>query len=182
MFDLIIGSAILHHLVDPFAALVNITSSLKPGGKIVLIEPMEAGCLLLTIIYERVLEFFQKRGEITHKIANLMRAMRTDIHARLGVPQQHDWTKYLDDKWVFNRVYLAQLTEKLGLSIVQVFPNQLNLTHVYEESFRSLLSDTGNTGIQIPEEVFEIFREFDEGIHPDLKEWLCPTGIILITK
>jgi SAM-dependent methyltransferase len=49
-FDVVIGAAILHHLLDPRAALINVSGSVKPGEKIILVEPLEAGSLLLTSI------------------------------------------------------------------------------------------------------------------------------------
>lgn len=182
VFDLIVGSAILHHLIDPFAALVNVASALKPGGKIVLIEPMEAGHLLLAIIYEQILEFFQNNGQLEHPIAGLMRTIRTDVYARLGVPQRHSWTKNLDDKWVFNRTYLTQLARQLGCSNVHIHPTPTDLTYVFQAAFHSLLSDSGNAGVLILEEVIKILRDFDQGIPLSLKERLCPTGIIVFIK
>ena len=131
---------------------------------------------------EQILEVFQKYGNLEHPVAGLMTAMRADIHARLGVPQQHPWTKYLDDKWVFNRTYLIELARQLGFSNVQIFPTPTDLTYVFQGAFYSLLSDSGNAGIQIPEDVIKILRDFDEGIRSDLKERLCPTGIIVFTK
>ena len=54
-FDLVLGAAILHHLLDPRAALLNVCAGLRPGGKIVLIEPLEAGSLLPHAMYAAVL-------------------------------------------------------------------------------------------------------------------------------
>ena len=55
-FDLVLGAAILHHLLDPRAALANVADSVKPGGKLILVEPLESGSLIMAMIYARVLE------------------------------------------------------------------------------------------------------------------------------
>jgi SAM-dependent methyltransferase len=41
-FDLVIGVAILHHLLDPMAALRTVRRALRPGGVAVFFEPFEA--------------------------------------------------------------------------------------------------------------------------------------------
>ena len=46
-FDLIVGGAVLHHLFDPEAALKNVARWLRPGGKIIMIEPLEAGAHMM---------------------------------------------------------------------------------------------------------------------------------------
>lgn len=181
-FDLVYGSAIIHHLIDPLEALRHVAYSLKPGGRMVLVEPIEGGCLLLTTLYEAVLEVLQQRGATEHPIAKLMVAMRTDIHARLGVPIRKPWTERLDDKWVFNRPYLVSLAKDLGCRTVSIHVGQTDLTHLYEESFRSLLADSGNADVDIPPEVVEVVRSFDTGISNALKEYLCPTGVIVFEK
>ena len=183
VFDLIYGAAILHHLQDPLQALRHVVSSLKAGGKIVLVEPMEGGCLLLTAMYENILNVLESIGaEKDHPIRKLMEALRTDIHARLGVPDCKPWTKHLDDKWVFNRPYLSKLASDLGCRSVSVYKNQPDLSHLYEDCFRSVLADSGNASVDIPPEVLRVIHNFDRDISCELKEVLCPTGIIVIEK
>lgn len=181
-FDLVIGAAILHHLLDPRAALVNVADGLKPGGRIVLVEPLEAGSLVLCAMYGAVLRVLADLGQCRGGLARLMRALRLDIQCRLGPPAAKPWTAQLDDKWIFDEPYLAELATQLGLSKVEVHPAQPDLTNVYEGAFRSVLSDSGNQGLEIPQPVLECVREFDRGIDQALKKRLCPTGIIVFTK
>ena len=182
VFDLVLGAAILHHLLDPRAALVNVCASLKPGGKIVLIEPLEAGSLVLCTMYGAVLRVLAALGQGDGALARLMKALRLDIQCRLGPPAAKPWTAELDDKWVFDESYLVHLGAQLGLSQVEIHPAQPDLANVYEGAFRSVLSDSGNQGLDIPQPVLDCVREFDRGIDPTLKERLCPTGIIVFTK
>ena len=92
VFDLVLGAAILHHLLDPRAALVNVCASLKPGGKIVLIEPLEAGSLVLCTMYGAVLRVLAELGQGDGALARLMKALRLDIQCRLGPPAAKPWT------------------------------------------------------------------------------------------
>lgn len=182
LFDVVVGTAIMHHLLDPYEALKNVAISLKPNGKIILVEPLESGSLILVMIFEKILEVLKHLKDDQGPIANLMRAMRLDIQSRLGVPVQKPWTKFLDDKWVFDGPYLENLAENLGLSAVSVTPTPLDLTRIYEVTFLSLLRDSGNGDVPVPAAVSAIVQEFDQGISVNLKQKLCPTGIIIFTK
>ena len=181
-FDVVIGAAILHHLLDPRAALTNVASSLKPGGKMILVEPLEAGSLVLTAIYAEVLSVLGELGQEDGDLARLMKALRLDTHCRLGPPIQKPWTAALDDIWVFDKPYLVALAGQLGLSRADIYPAQPDLTKVYEDAFRSVLSDSGNGGLSVPEPVWDCVREFDRGIDLRLKEKLCPTGVFVFAK
>ncbi len=183
-FDIVIGCAILHHLLDPCAALKNVFFSLKEGGKVILCEPLEAGNLINAIIYEAVIslerQFDKSSGD--GRLSKLMFAVRRDIQARLGVPDAKPYTKDLDDKWVFDPTYIAALATQLGCKHVEIFPIQQDLTTIFETSFRSLLAESGNSDIVPSGKVLDMLREFDTGISSALKSRLCPTGIIVFTK
>lgn len=181
-FDLVIGAAILHHLLDPRAALANAAAALRPGGRIVLVEPLESGSLMLVAMFARVLTVLAQSGAGDGPLANLMRAMRLDIQSRLGPPVEKPWTRELDDKWVFDMPYLQRLAAELGLSKVDVHPAQPDLSRVYENAFTSLLADSGLSKIDVPQPVLDSVRRFDRGIGEDLKRELCPTGVIVFTR
>jgi SAM-dependent methyltransferase len=181
-FDLVVGCAILHHLVDPRRALANVAASLRPGGRIVLVEPLESGSLTLVAMFATVLAALVRMGESGGRLAQFMRAMRLDIQSRLGPPVEKPWTRGLDDKWVFDEPYLMALAKDLGLAGVDVHPADPDLTHVYENAFRSLLADGGLADVPIPPAVVDAVRAFDRGIAPELKRELCPTGVIVFRR
>jgi SAM-dependent methyltransferase len=181
-FDVAIGAAILHHLLDPRAALTHVARSMKPGGRMIFVEPLEAGSLLLTTIYARVLAVLDDEGERDGRLSQLMRAFRLDIQCRLGPPAARPRTPLLDDKWVFDEPYLADLARQLGLAKVEIHPAQDDLTHVFEAAFRSMLADSGHAALSVPESAVDAVREFDRSIGADMKRRLCPTGIVVFTK
>ena len=98
--------------------------SVKPGGRMIFVEPLEAGSLVLTMLYARVLEVLADIGAGDGKLAELMRAFRLDIQCRLGPPVVKPRTALLDDKWVFDAPYLIELARRLGLSKVEIHPAQ----------------------------------------------------------
>ena len=137
---------------------------------------------VLSLLETRVLGVLAGCGEQQGELARLMRALRLDIHSRLGPPAAKPWTAALDDKWVFDEPYLVELAADLGLANVAVHPAQPDLSRVFEGAFMSVLADSGNAGLAIPEPVLERVREFDRAIDPALKARLCPTGVIVFTK
>lgn len=181
-FDLVVGCAVLHHLVDPRAALANVASSLRPRGKIILVEPLESGSLALVAMFGRVLAVLVRAGDGDGQLAGFMRAMRLDIQSRLSPPVEKPWTRDLDDKWVFDEPHLMELAAGLGLSKVEVHPADPDLSHVYENAFRSLLSDGGLAAVPIPAAVIDCVRMFEGGMGLNLKRELCPTGVIVFTR
>ena len=181
-FDLVIGAAIVHHLLDPRRALANVAESLKPGGRMIFVEPLEAGSLILATIYARALEELERLGEGDGTLAQLMRAFRDDIRCRLGPPAVRPQTALLDDKWVFDVPYLIDLARGLGLAKVDIHPAQTDPAHIFEAAFRGTLADSGNASLPIPAPVIDAVREFDRAIDPELKCRLCPTAIVVMTK
>jgi SAM-dependent methyltransferase len=181
-FDVIIGWAVLHHLTDPYAALENVAASLKPGGKLLMNEPLEAGCMVLAALYEKCIKVLIELGHGDGALAGLLRMVRNDMQHRLGVPVVQSWTAGLDDKWLFDEPYLIELCEQLKLSAVEVHPVEDDTTHLYEGCFRSLLFSSGNAALEVPHEIYDVVREFDRGIAPELKRKLTPAGLIIFTK
>jgi 2-polyprenyl-3-methyl-5-hydroxy-6-metoxy-1,4-benzoquinol methylase len=181
-FDFIFGAAILHHLLYPAKALLNVSRALKPGGSLVLVEPLEAGSLLLCILFEKILLTVDHSDKRTHPVSNLMRAMRLDIQSRLGVPVLKPWSEHLDDKWVFDEPYLHTLAKDLDFSGVEIYPSSTDLETVYTDAFYSLLSDSGNKNAYVCPQINQVLFEFDRGFARELKQKLAPSGIIIFRK
>jgi hypothetical protein len=110
-------------------------------------------------------------------------AQRIDIQARLGCPIiKKDFTEFLDDKWVFSEYYLTELCKQLNLSSVNVFSSVEVLDNLYKDTFISLVNDSGNSHVVIPEGILDILEKYDHSISNNLKSKLLTTGIIVFEK
>ena len=178
-FDLVIGFAILHHLADPLAALQNVVYALKPGGKVILNEPLEAGNMLLYVLYERIIAFLFQEGVTDGPLITLLRAIRRDFQHRLGVPELKPWTVHLDDKWLFDEPYLQRLAQQLHFQRHVTHPGIVAFPTVFEISFRALLEESGIAHADVSSGVWEIVREFDRSVSDRLKAQTPPTGYIV---
>lgn len=181
-FDLVIGAAILHHLTDPYEALKNVANTVRPAGKLIFVEPLEAGNLMLMALFDRLLDVLASLGQAKGTLPDLFKALRLDFEARLGVPVPKPWTAVLDDKWLFGHAYLRSLSEQLGFERVDIFPAQPDLMRIFEESVLNFLQVTGLSATPLPPEALAVIREFDEGVSTALKAQFCPTGIIVFSK
>ena len=82
--DMVLGAAILHHLLDPAHALETAYSALKPGGMAIFFEPFE-GLAVLRIAFDLILDRAGRESEpLDPRVAGFLTAMSTDYAARAG--------------------------------------------------------------------------------------------------
>lgn len=182
IFDLVIGGAILHHMLDPEAALKNAARWLRPGGKILLIEPLEVGGHMMAAIYLKLIEVTELELGAQHKLVLFFKAMCQDYEARFGVPRVKPFTKNLDDKWLFHTSYLRDMAEKIGLVLEFVAPTITDSGNLFSNAVRGNLDVAGLGDISAPDSMWNMLEVFDRGITPDLKEFFAPEGIICLSK
>lgn len=181
-FDLVIGGAILHHMLDPEAALRNVALWLRPGGKILLIEPLEIGGHIMAAIYLRLIEQTEQELGSQHRLILFFKAMCQDYEARFGVPRVKPWSANLDDKWMFHTSYLREMAQKIGLTLELVAPTFTDSSALFTNSVRGTLDVAGLADLPTPESMWRTLQLFDEGISPVLKETFAPEGIITLAK
>ncbi len=179
-FDLVIGGSILHHMFDPEAALKNTARWLRPGGKILLFEPLEIGGHIMAAIYLTLLA--ELEFDVDPKILTHFKAICHDYEARFGVPRVKPWTRDLDDKWLFHPFYLREMASNIGLKFELISPVNTNLEQIFSDAVRSTLNCAGLGGIPTPDKMWEILKLFDVGMSADLKKRLTSEGIIILAK
>lgn len=103
-FDLAVGIAILHHIVDPRRVLRACANALAPGGMALFVEPFETAHGVLRMAYRRVLAEARHRGARDPGFGMLER-MVVDHEARLRDKADPIFDR-LDDKWYFTRTWL----------------------------------------------------------------------------
>jgi len=182
VFDLVIGGAILHHMLDPEAALKNVARWLRPGGKILLIEPLEVGGHMMAAIYLKLIEMSELELGSRHKLVLFFKAMCQDYEARFGVPRVKPFTKNLDDKWLFHTSYLREMAEKIGLALELVAPTITDSGKLFSNAVCGNLEVAGLGDIPVPDSIMKTLQVFDDGISPELKEFFAPEGIICLAK
>jgi hypothetical protein len=167
-------------MLDPEAALMNAARWLRPGGKVLLFEPMEIGAHLMTAIYLTLLG--ELESDVDPRVLSFFKAMCHDYEARFGLPRRKPWTHDLDDKWFFHPSYLRDMAKKIGLTLELVNPINTDLSSIFSNQVQSTMNLAGLTDAHIPKKLWEIVNLFDVGISDNLKNRFSSEGIIILAK
>ncbi len=176
-FDIAIGAAILHHLLDPPSAIRQICSAVRPGGCALFFEPFEIGAGMLRLIYERMLA--ETALKITDEVTDLLQRIVTDIRVRSG-PDKTIFPQ-LDDKWLFTRSFFEEQARANGVSVT-VFP-----LHTAKDAFRKqtlnyLQIVLGAGESLLPTQAWDMIRYYDEAFSEELKSEMLIEGGIVFQK
>jgi SAM-dependent methyltransferase len=183
VFDLVVGSAILHHLLQPAEAIAHALACLKPGGVAVFFEPFEYGCNLLKTLYHFLLDEPRVRQGLHPDVAAHFLAMIRDYNARFDVEAVKPFTKYLDDKWLFTRRFFAEACHRNGCQLVDILNNREDsLAEAFTSQVLENLQLTGLGDHPLPDRLMEICREFDRSLSLDLRRQLLVDGVVVIRK
>ena len=194
-FDLVCGSAILHHLVDPRKAIMNAMSALKPNGAAIFFEPFEYGCTILKLIHDRVLRESEIRDQsriVDHKqsplkpdVAAFLRDISHDYFLRSNVSGGvKPFTAELDDKWLFNRKYFEGIKEEIGASKLITYSNhEGHLTTLFEDYVGQNFHLGRDWKREVmPEWAWEVVRGFDRTISDEMKLSFMIEGTVIFIK
>ncbi|WP_418132485.1 class I SAM-dependent methyltransferase [Variovorax sp. 375MFSha3.1] len=181
-FDLVMGIAILHHLIDPLQAIKAAHAALKPGGLAVFFDPFE-GFGLISMAFRTILERADRdRLELNPTAAKFMQAMITDLDARKGTDKTADRFRYMDDKWLFTRTYFEDAAAEAGFRSVKVIARNTSDT-----STREYVTDLFRLGCQLepdalPPWAWEPIDLMDQTFSTEMKADLVMEGVIVLSK
>ena len=112
VFDLAVGAAILHHVLEPDRVVDACARALVPGGAAIFFEPFELGHAVLHLAYADILREAERRGESTRGLA-MVRRLRDDHSTRLTDPGDPRFLE-LDDKWMFTAGFFDAAARRGG--------------------------------------------------------------------
>lgn len=181
-FDLVMGIAILHHLIDPLQAMKAAHAALKPGGIAVFVDPFE-GFGLIAMAFRMIGQRAERdQLEISPVAATFMKAMIVDLDARKGTDKSADRFRYMDDKWLFTRTYFEDAAARAGFRSVRVIARNTS-----ETSLREYVADLFQVGCQLeadalPAWAWEIIDLMDQTFSKEMKADLVMEGAIVMSK
>jgi SAM-dependent methyltransferase len=181
VFDLVLGTAILHHIIDPSATIGACYHSLKKGGYAIFFEPFEAGHLLVRLLYEQLLER-RKELNISDEVAEVLRLVIIDCDVRKGSDKSADICALLDDKWLFTRAYFEQERAKYGYSGLGIYPMYHSEGRFGLELKSHVKLHLGLGPEAVSPEAFEYIRRFESKISPEVYGELLIEGCVILTK
>lgn len=189
--DLVVGAAILHHLIDPAACVRQACRALRPRGIAVFFEPFENGNAILRLCYEQILarggaEDASPEDRLAPEVGTCLRMLVEDFRVRAGTDKTAPIFQHIDDKWLFTRSYFEGLAASLGGVSVEIEPlNPSDEPFVLqtETNFRLALGlSAEDAATALPAWAWDIVRGFDAAFSRELKRDLPIEASIIFTR
>jgi len=180
-FDLVMGAAILHHLISPEKVIEGCARILKPGGVAVFYEPFELGNAMIKIIYRNLLED-PRSLTIRPGIRRFLKEMWQGLHLLKGKDKSAPIFQKLDDKWLFSRRYFEGLGEKFKFSDVLIYP-----IHGIDQMFETQVKTHLRLGCEVgpdrlPSWAWKKIKQFDDDFSLEQKEEMILEGCVVFKK
>ncbi|MFL9928019.1 class I SAM-dependent methyltransferase [Paraburkholderia sp. RL18-103-BIB-C] len=181
-FDMVTGVSLLHHLIDPAAAIKAAHAALKKGGVAVFCDPFE-GYGMIGLTFRLILDRATREGlDLNPEAADFMRAMIIDFDARRGTDKSDVRFRYMDDKWLFTREYLEDVACDAGFASVSILPHANNET--YFRDYTTVLFRLGRDlkPDALPDWAWDTIDLIDRSFSPEMKSALLMEGSIILKK
>jgi len=179
-FDLIFGSSMIHHLIEPDKFLDQIFSSLKRGGICLFTEPFKVGHQVLRFFLSEFSSPSVYSKTIPEDIRKFFKSYIFTIDAMCTLDRSGiDYTE-LDDKWMFSRRFFedAGRRNKVSLDFFTTDEPDNRFTANIE---RLVWLGLGKKWV-LPEPARSLVHRFDEAITKDVMDEIPSTGCIIFKK
>lgn len=180
-FDLVVGAAILHHLINPEDALVAACRALKKGGHAIFFEPFEAGNAVLRLAYAEILRQSETGCALEPEVARVLAALVLDTEVRSGTDKSDEIFGRIDDKWLFTRHYIEEIAARSNVSDVTIYPLHGTESPFSEQTRTNLRLAAGLAPEALDAWAWDILEFYDSAFSADLKSDLMIEGAIILT-
>jgi SAM-dependent methyltransferase len=176
-FDLVVGAAILHHVMTPDHVLDTCAAALGPGGAAIFFEPFELGHALRHVAYRDLLAEADRRGDHAPGFVMLRRLVEDYARRTAG-----DALQALDDKWMFTRGFFEQAAKRGAWAECHVYAThdiEAPLTH---ETRVNLRLGMGLEPSALPQWAWERLSEHERVLSPAARREAMFEGAIVLRR
>lgn len=177
--DLVVGSAILHHLVEPAPFVEQAMRILRPGGAAIFFEPFEGGYAILRLICQEIVREAARHGD--GPTVDLARRVAIGLAPQIfrdALPGWHD----RNDKWMFPRAVIDDMARKVGATLT-IYPVHDNNGQFRRQFTYMMQAYGGLAAADLPPWIGEIFDRYDrEAFSPQMLTDLALEGCIIFAK
>lgn len=179
-FDLIVGSSMVHHLVDPDRFLDRAIGALDEGGIAIFTEPMKAGHIIVRHFLDEILRHRDLHHDIPEDIQRFFAAYSFTIEAMCTTDRTRLDYSQLDDKWMFSRSFFEEAARRNGVAHAYFSVNPP------ENRFRDMIERLVWLGLgrvwQLPEAARALVAGFDASIPADLGDEFAFESCIVFAR
>jgi len=178
--ELVVGAAILHHILDPSRVLASCFHALAPGGWALFFEPFEAGNTLLKLTYRRILAAASAVERATPGFCFIERMI--EDYRKRERPSSDPIYRELDDKWMFTRTYFERIRISQGWSELVTLALNVSPTGLRDQATVHLRLGAGLTAEALPSWAWSVIDETDSSISDDLRLEMGQEAAVLLRK
>ena len=187
--DLVVGAAILHHIVEPETVVQRAFTALRPGGWAVFFEPFKSGSSLLSLAYKQVLRAapFHKtekrwvvRADPYAAGLGVLARIVHDYDTRVAMSQQR--ASELDDKWMFQKSQFEHMARAQGWARCDCYSMQDGKSPVRSQTVAYLRLAAQLDETALPKWAWEILDEFDTQLSDDVRKSAWMEAMVLLQK
>jgi SAM-dependent methyltransferase len=166
VFDAVVGSSMLHHLVDPRRFLLNVLPAVATGGVAVFTEPFRAGHLLFRHLLDSIVTRASTDNSVGPEHLQMFKdyMFTIDVSSTMHVDYEH--IEMLDDKWMFTKKFFHDIADETGMNCTIVSypyaPNQ------FEARVHQLIYLLSGQEFEMANSIKDICATFDKFIDEDL--------------
>jgi ubiquinone/menaquinone biosynthesis C-methylase UbiE len=178
-FDLIVGSSMVHHLMDPEGFMCRILRSVRSGGAAIFFEPFQAGFVVVRQLLAMFVSLAPTYPGLSERRVKFFRDYLFTIDTLMRQDRDNPIFAQLDDKWMFTRKLFQRVAEQAGCR-VEIFS-----TNPPRGLFRRRITDLLYKGLgdqdPLPDWMLKILDETDANISPELSEELLMEACIVFS-
>lgn len=186
--DLVVGGAVLHHLLDPAECVRRACKALSRNGTAIFFEPFEAGNAILRLAYERILQRSADGAveQLSGDTARVLRAMVHDYAVRAGSDKSAPVFQEIDDKWLFTKSFFEEILAPLGDYALEIEMINSSDSAFSRQTLTNLRLSSGlseDAAAQaLPGWAWDILKDTDAAFSRELKRDLPIEGRIVINR
>ncbi len=187
--DLVIGAAILHHLLDPSSCIRSACHVLKPGGLAIFFEPFESGNAILRLAYSQIIRLNRAAvfdEKIETRAETCLSSLINDYTVRAGTDKSADIFRHIDDKWLFTRSYFENVIAPLPDIALEVVPLNSTSTSFVDQTMTNLRLALGlgqeQARSMLPKWAWDILVEHDASVSAELRRDLPIEACVILKR
>lgn len=178
VFDLTVGAAILHHIIEPERVVRVCEHALRPGGSAVFLEPFAMGHAVLSLAYGAIVGEATRRGEDSRGLA-LLRHLHADYSVRRRGSADPRFEE-LDDKWMFTRGFFEAFVESGAWDRCQIDPIHGADSPLTEQTRNTLRLVLAADATALPPWAWEALAEVETAFSPEARRDLVFEGAVVM--
>jgi len=177
-FDLVVGAAVLHHVIEPDRVLRACEKALRPHGAAIFFEPFEPGQGLLNLAYEQILGEAQRRSDTSPGMI-MLRQLCEDHAARMNPGER---LEALDDKWMFTRTWFEAVARNGDWVECRIVPLHGDDTPLVEQTRTNLRLVEPRIARELPDWAWAIIEHCDASFTPAAKRDMPLEAAIVLRR